>query len=88
MNSGRVGYAEAFLGKVHPRFKALPTPCQHGRRHRRLLTGKTGEIITIACFAYQPVYIISMVAAAGSGKKRTELWNGSLKYLCTPGSRS
>jgi ethanolamine permease len=61
---GRVGFAPAGLGKVHPRFR---TPANAlifnmGIGIVALLTGKTGEIITIACFGALTLYIISMAA--------------------------
>jgi len=61
---GRVGFAPRFLGKVHPRFK---TPANALLINMAigiiaLLTGKTGEIITLACFGALTLYIISMVA--------------------------
>lgn len=61
---GRVGYAPRWLGRVHPRFR---TPAHALLVNTligivALLTGKTGEIITIACFGALSLYIISMVA--------------------------
>ncbi len=38
-----------------------------------LLTGKTGEIITIACFGALTLYIISMIAFFALRKKEPEL---------------
>jgi len=60
---GRVGYAPKLLGKVHKRFR---TPANALLINMvvgiiALLTGKTGEIITIACFGALGLYIISMV---------------------------
>lgn len=61
---GRVGYIPKALGKVHPKFKtpanALIVNTVIGLI--ALLTGKTGEIITIACFGALTLYIISMIA--------------------------
>ncbi|MCB0587973.1 MAG: ethanolamine permease [Phaeodactylibacter sp.] len=61
---GRVGYAPAMLGKVHPKFRtpANALLINMGVGIIALLTGKTGEIITIACFGALSLYIISMVA--------------------------
>lgn len=60
---GRVGYAPKLLGKVHKKFR---TPANALIINMvvgivALLTGKTGEIITIACFGALGLYIISMV---------------------------
>jgi ethanolamine permease len=61
---GRVGYISRALGKVHPKTKtpanALIVNMLIGIL--ALLTGKTGEIITIACFGALTLYIISMIA--------------------------
>jgi len=61
---GRVGYAPKGLGKVHSRFKtpanALVINMVVGII--ALTTGKTSEIITIACFGALSLYIISMIA--------------------------
>jgi ethanolamine permease len=61
---GRVGYFPKLLGKINPRFQ---TPAYALLANMlvgivALLTGKTGEIITIACFGALLLYIISMVA--------------------------
>ncbi len=61
---GRIGYAPRFIGKIHPRFKtpanALIVNMLVGSV--ALMTGKTGQIITIACFGALLLYIVSMVA--------------------------
>ena len=61
---GRVKFAPAFLGRVHPKFRtpsnALLVNMVIGVI--ALLTGKTSEIITIAVFGALSLYIISMVA--------------------------
>ena len=61
---GRVGFAPAALGRVHPRYKtpanALIVNALIGIV--AVLTGKTSDIITIACFGALSLYIISMVA--------------------------
>ena len=61
---GRMGFAPKALGKVHPRFQTPSTALlvNMGIGIVALLTGKTGEIITIACFGALSLYIISMVA--------------------------
>jgi len=61
---GRVGFAPAALGRVHARFK---TPANALLLNGAIgivavLTGKTSEIITIACFGALSLYIISMVS--------------------------
>lgn len=72
---GRVGFAPAALGRVHPRFKtpANALLINMGIGVVALLTGKTGEIITIACFGALTLYIISMVALLKLRKKEPEL---------------
>jgi len=61
---GRMNYAPAILGKVHPKFKtpanALIINMCIGIA--ALLTGKTAEIITISVFGAITLYIISMFA--------------------------
>lgn len=61
---GRVGFAPAMLGRVHPRYQtpvnALLVNAAIGIV--AVLTGKTSDIITIACFGALTLYIISMVA--------------------------
>ncbi|MEQ9438926.1 MAG: ethanolamine permease [Cyclobacteriaceae bacterium] len=61
---GRVRYVSPRLGKVHPRFKTPATALivNMGVGIVALLTGKTGEIITIACFGAISLYIISMIS--------------------------
>lgn len=72
---GRVGYAPRPLGKVNHRFK---TPANALIINMfigivALLTGKTGEIITLACFGALTLYIISMVALFRLRKKEPHL---------------
>jgi len=61
---GRVGFAPKALGRVHSKFRtpwvALIVNTLIGII--ALFTGKTGDIITIACFGALSLYIISMVA--------------------------
>ncbi len=61
---GRVGYAPAFLGKVHYRFQtpANALLVNMGLGLLALFSGKTGEIITIAVFGALTLYIISMLS--------------------------
>jgi len=68
---GRVGFAPAVLGRVHPRFK---TPANALIVNGiigivAVLTGKTSEIITIACFGALTLYIVSMAALLVLRKK-------------------
>lgn len=61
---GRTGYAPKLLGKIHTKFQtpsyALIANMVIGVI--ALLTGKTGEIITIACFGALSLYIIAMIS--------------------------
>jgi ethanolamine permease len=61
---GRVGFASAMLGKVHPRYKtpanALLVNAAIGIV--ALMTSKTSEIITIACFGALTLYAMSMIS--------------------------
>ena len=72
---GRVGYAPAFLGKVHPKFRTPANALIFNMLIGivALFTGKTGEIITIACFGALSLYIISMVSLLVLRKKEPEL---------------
>ncbi len=72
---GRVGFAPAILGKIHPRFhtpgNALIVNTLIGII--ALFSGRTGEIITIACFGALTLYIISMVSFLQLRKKEPAL---------------
>ena len=72
---GRVGFAPRLLGIVHSRFQtpvnALLVNMIIGIL--ALLTGKTGEIITIACFGALSLYIISMISLLVLRKKEPDL---------------
>ena len=72
---GRVGYAPAFLGKVHRKFKtpANALLVNMGLGILALLTGKTGEIITIAVFGALTLYIISMLSLVQLREKEPHL---------------
>lgn len=68
---GRVGYIPKSFGKVHSRFK---TPANALLINMAigiiaLLTGKTGQIITLACFGALTLYIFSMVTVIVLRKK-------------------
>jgi len=75
MEFGRVNYAPAFLGKIHSRFQtpanALFVNMLIGIL--ALLTGKTGEIITISVFGALTLYIISMISILKLRQKEPEL---------------
>ncbi|MEZ4941517.1 MAG: ethanolamine permease [Saprospiraceae bacterium] len=75
MEFGRVGYAPRGLGRVHARFKtpANALLLNMGVGIVALLTGKTGEIITIACFGALTLYIVSMVALIRLRQQEPEL---------------
>lgn len=72
---GKVGYAPAFMGKVHPEFQtpanALVVNMLIGILI--LLTGKTTEIITIAVFGALTLYVIAMVSLIVLRKKEPGL---------------
>ena len=72
---GRIGYAPSFLGKIHSRYK---TPASSLIFNMiigiiALLTGKTGEIITIACFGALTLYFISMISFFKLRKEKPEM---------------
>lgn len=72
---GREGFAPSFLGRIQARFR---TPANALIANMligivALLTGKTGEIITIACFGALTLYIISMVSLVVLRRKEPEL---------------
>ena len=72
---GKVGNAPALLGKINRRFS---TPANALCANMvigliALFTGKTGEIITIACFGALSLYIISMIAFFALRKKEPEM---------------
>ncbi len=72
---GRVGYAPKILGKVHPKFRtpanALVINMLVGII--ALCSGKTGEIIIIACFGALCLYIVSMVSFFALRKKEPHM---------------
>ena len=72
---GKTGYAPKQLGEVHGKFK---TPSKAllvnmGIGIIALLTGKTGEIITIACFGALSLYIIAMISLFALRKKEPDM---------------
>lgn len=72
---GRVGYIPKSLGKVNPKTltpaNALVVNMLIGIV--ALLTGKTGEIITIACFGALTLYIVSMFSFFALRKNEPDL---------------
>ncbi|HXH19836.1 MAG TPA: ethanolamine permease [Chitinophagales bacterium] len=72
---GRMGYIPEALGKVHKRFKtpAAALLVNMGIGIVALLTGKTGEIITISVFGALTLYIISMISLFVLRKKEPQL---------------
>lgn len=72
---GRVRFAPPVLGKIHPKFRtpanALIVNMFIGIL--ALLTGKTADIITIACFGALSLYIISMVSVIVLRKNEPDL---------------
>jgi ethanolamine permease len=72
---GRIGFAPSKLGKVHTKFR---TPANALIINMiigiiALLTGKTAEIITIACFGALSLYITSMISLLVLRKKEPDL---------------
>jgi ethanolamine permease len=72
---GRVQYIPKMFGKVHPKFKtpANALVINMAAGIIALLTGKTAEIITIACFGALTLYIISMITVLALRKKEPQL---------------
>ncbi len=72
---GRVKFAPAFLGKIHPRYQ---TPANALLVNMvvgiiALLTGKTSEIIILAVFGALTLYIISMLSLLRLRKSEPDL---------------
>ena len=72
---GRTGCIPSFFGNIHPKFK---TPANALVLNMilgiiALLTGKTGEIITIACFGAILLYIFAMITVLVLRKKEPGL---------------
>ncbi|EON76470.1 Ethanolamine permease [Lunatimonas lonarensis] len=72
---GRVGYAPKSFGKVSSRFKTPANALIFNMLVGiiALLTGKTGEIITIAVFGALVLYILSMVSFFALRKKEPDM---------------
>lgn len=72
---GRVKFAPAFIGKIHPKFQ---TPSNALLINMiigiiALRTGKTSEIITISVFGALTLYIISMISLLQLRKKEAQM---------------
>ncbi len=72
---GRVGFAPKFLGNIHQKFRTPSNALIFNMVIGiiALFTGKTGDIITIACFGALTLYIVSMVAILQLRKKEPDL---------------
>jgi ethanolamine permease len=74
---GRVRFAPAFVGKVHPKFQtpanALLVNMTIGIITLLLLNKKTADIITISVFGALTLYIVSMIALLRLRKKEPKL---------------
>ena len=72
---GRVRFAPAILGKIHPRFQTPANALVFNMVIGiiALLTGKTSEIITISVFGALTLYIFSMIALLKLRKKEPQL---------------
>jgi ethanolamine permease len=72
---GRVKFAPAFLGNIHPKFQTPSNALliNMGIGIIALLTGKTSEIITISVFGALTLYIISMIALLRLRKTEPQL---------------
>ena len=72
---GRTGYAPQALGNIHRKFKtpskALIVNMIIGIL--ALLTGKTGDIITIACFGALSLYIVAMISLFALRKNEPDM---------------
>ena len=72
---GRINYIPSLFGKVHSKFR---TPANALIINMlvgiiALLTGKTGEIITIACFGALTLYVLSMITVMVLRKKEPDM---------------
>ncbi|MCC5939581.1 MAG: ethanolamine permease [Lunatimonas sp.] len=72
---GRVGYAPRSFGRVNSRFKTPANALLFNMAIGiiALLTGKTGEIITIAVFGALVLYILSMVSFFALRRKEPDM---------------
>ncbi|MBK6684209.1 MAG: ethanolamine permease [Deltaproteobacteria bacterium] len=75
MAFGQAGYAPSVLGRVHPR-TGTPIPAllmNLGLGILAILSGRTAEIITLACFGAASLYVVSMVSVLVLRKKEPDL---------------
>ncbi|GLR15823.1 ethanolamine permease [Portibacter lacus] len=72
---GRVGFAPRALGNVHSKFRtpAVALVVNMIIGVIALFTGKTGDIITIACFGALTLYVISMISIIKLRQKEPDL---------------
>ncbi|MBL7740020.1 MAG: ethanolamine permease [Chitinophagaceae bacterium] len=72
---GRVRFAPAFLGNIHPKFQtpANALLLNMGIGIIALLTGRTADIITISVFGALTLYIISMISLLRLRKTEPQL---------------
>ncbi|MEO8582660.1 MAG: ethanolamine permease, partial [Flavitalea sp.] len=72
---GRVGYIPKAFGKIHAKFKtpAIALIANMIAGIIALLTGKTSEIIIMACFGALTLYMISMISLLVLRKKEPRL---------------
>ena len=72
---GRVGFAPKGLGKVHSKFRTPANALIFNMAIGiiALMTGKTGDIITIACFGALTLYIVSMLSLFALRRNSPEL---------------
>ncbi len=68
---GKEGYGPPVFGRIHKKFRtpANALLINMGIGILALVTGKTGEIITIACFGALTLYIVSMISIIVLRKK-------------------
>ena len=64
MEFGRSGFAPRMLGKIHPtrHTPVVALVVNMGAGILAILSGRTGEIITLSCFGAVSLYILSMIA--------------------------
>ena len=72
---GRMGFAPAVFGKIHPRFKTPSNALMINTAIGivALFTGKTAEIITIACFGALTPYALSMISMIRLRRQQPDL---------------
>ncbi len=72
---GKEGFGPRILGKIHSKFRTPYTALIFNMAIGiiALLTGKTGEIITIACFGALTLYIVSMISLFALRREEPDL---------------